>query len=601
MLAESNNVSNVEFGKSVRGLKWKLEEGCERTVRTLCQKLNISEVLARILYNRGITNAEDATNFLDPKLKHLILDPFALKDMDKASNRIVDAITKHEKICVFGDYDVDGATSSSLLKRFFRDLGIEIGVYIPNRLKEGYGPNSAAFSKLKEEGYQLIITVDCGVVSFAPLKHAKEIGLEVIVIDHHLGIAELPEAVAIINPNRFDEDFPYKSMAAVGVAFMVAIATRSKLREANWFKDNNKTEPDLLHYLDLVALGTVCDVMTLKGINRAFVAQGLKVIATRQNTGLATLANIVKLDSAPKTHHLGYVFGPRINAGGRVGEGILGTNLLSTDCPKEAYDYAMKLEQYNEERRSIEAKALEEAINQIENLKLYDNPIMMVQSGNWHIGILGILASKLKEKYSRPAGVMSINEGVAKGSARSIYGLDLGTALAAAKAEGLVLEGGGHAMAGGFTVLEEKIAPFCEYLIERFKIGDEPFLKAKELSIDHVLSISSINSELIATINLAAPFGSGNATPRFAILNAHVSYTNIVGSDHIMVVITEDKGTRASKSQKCILFKGLNTELGQFLLNSLGKRINLVGSLQLSNIDNQKVDFIIEDAAYKEF
>ncbi|WP_053332650.1 single-stranded-DNA-specific exonuclease RecJ [Candidatus Jidaibacter acanthamoebae] len=600
MLAESNNAEGIKFGRSIRGLDWKFEEGCERTIRTLCQKLNINEVLARILYNRDVKTAEEAENFLDPKLKNLIHNPFALKDMDKASKRIIDAINNKEKICVFGDYDVDGATSSALLKRFFRDLNIEIGVYIPNRLKEGYGPNKLAFDKLKEEGYSLVITVDCGIVSFEPLKHAKDIGLEVIIVDHHLGIEQLPEAIAVINPNRFDEDFPYKYMAAVGVAFMVTVALRAKLREEDWFVKNNIKEPDLLKLLDLVALGTVCDVMILKGVNRAFVTQGLKIIAKRGNVGIATLANLVKLDSEPKAHHLGYVFGPRINAGGRVGEGILGTYLLSTECPKEAYNIAMQLEKYNEERRSIEIKALEEAIEQIEKNRLYNNSIMLVQSKDWHIGILGILASKLKEKYSRPAGVMVIKEDTAKGSARSITGLDLGRALASAKTEGLLLEGGGHAMAGGFTVEISKMQPFCDYLINKLDIGAEPFIKAKELHIDHVLSVASVNHKLIEDINIAAPYGSGNPAPKFALHDVIITRALIVGGYHVMVIVTDKKVDRGNKVQKCILFKGSETDLGQFLLNSIGKKINIAGTIQASSFDKNKIDFIIEDASVNE-
>jgi single-stranded-DNA-specific exonuclease len=597
MLAESSNVNSIEFGKSVKGLCWKLEEGCEKTIRTLIQKLGINEVLAKVLYNRGITTTEEAVDFLDPKLRKLILNPVALKDMNKATTRIVAAIANNEKICVFGDYDVDGATSSSLLRRFFKSLNIEIGVYIPNRLREGYGPNKDAFNKLKEDGYTLVITVDCGIVSFDPLAYAKSIGLDVIVVDHHLGTERLPEAVAVINPNRHDEEFAYKSMAAVGVTFLLIIAIRTVLREQNWFAQNSITEPDLLNLLDLVALGTVCDVMSLKGINRAFVTQGLKVIAQRKNVGLATLANIARLDSTPKTHHLGYVFGPRINAGGRVGEGILGTNLLSTDSPKEAYDIAIKLEKLNDERRTIEAKALEEAIAQIEKNKMYDNPIMFVQSTEWHIGILGILASKLKEKYSKPAGVIVVKDDFAKGSARSIPGIDLGSLLASAKAEELLIEGGGHAMAGGFTVAVNKIDLFCNYIIEKLAGSNAAFAKAKELPIDYVLSIASINKELIKTLNKASPFGSGNATPRFVLSDVKIAHSTIVGIDHIMVVVSNSITT--NQTQKCILFKGVDTILGQFLLNNVGKTINLAGSLQSNNYDEEKIDFIIEDAAFK--
>lgn len=597
MLAHLIDAESIDFGRSIKGYNWKLEECCERTVISLMQKLSVSELLARILCNRGVSSVEEAELFLDPKLKNLMVDPFKLKGMNEAVKRIIHALENKQKICVFGDYDVDGATSTSILRRFFEDIGHNIEVYIPNRMREGYGPSVEALDKLHQEGVQLVITVDCGTASVEPLQYAKSINLDVIVIDHHLGSDILPEAVAIINPNRYDEDFGFKPMAAVGVAFLTLVALRSTLREAGWFAKNNIKEPDLLNSLDLVALGTVCDVMPLIGLNRAFVEQGLKIMAKRSNVGIATLANVAKLDNIPKVHHLGYVFGPRINAGGRVGEGILGSNLLTTNSPQEALDIALQLEALNDERRSIEVQALEDAIKQIEVGELFKKSIMFVQSNDWHIGILGILASKLKEKYIKPCAVMVVREGMAKGSARSIAGLDLGTALGQAKAEGILLEGGGHAMAGGFTVEVDKIDNFKNYMFTKFLVSSDAFDKARDLKIDAVIAIDAINPNLILSIAKGAPYGHGNMLPRFMLQNVLISNALVVGGDHIMLIASGRGSSGAIKTQKCMLFKGMLTDAGQYLLKNIGKKVHLAGSVQANTFDSEKVDFIIEDVA----
>lgn len=599
MLIESGNVNRIEFGKSVRGLNWKLKESCSKTVQSFVQRYAVSETLAKIIYNRGIKTLEEAGDYLDPKLKNLIPNPFLLKDMDKAVKRIIEAICDREKICIFGDYDVDGATSSSLLRRFFRMLGQETDVYIPNRMTEGYGPNIEAFKKIKDRGVKLVITVDCGTVSFAPIKQAKELGLDVIVIDHHLSLAELPEADAVINPNRLDDGFPIKSIAAVTVAFLVVIAVRKILRDQEWFTRTGSPEPDLISLLDLVALGTVCDVMPLQGMNRALLVQGLKIMAQRNNIGIATLADTINLDSVFKAHHLGFVIGPRINAGGRVGEGMLGSNLLYTDSNQEALEIALKLNQLNEERKAIEAIAFGQAIRQIEEQNLHEMPIMFVKGSDWHIGILGILASKLKERYSKPAAVMLFKSGVIKGSARSIEGLDLGSALANAKSLGLLLEGGGHKMAGGFTVEEKKLQDFCDYIVEEFSKKPDVFSKARDLPIDSIISLSSINSQLVEMINRIQPFGNANPSPRFILYDVAVVSASIVGQEHVVAIVNEFRYNKSNIAQKTILFKGAGTELGQTILSSIGKKVNLVGYLQVNSLDINRIDFVIEDAAVK--
>jgi len=594
MLANDGGKKEDVFGKSVKGFKWSLKQPEDRIVATLSQKLSIPNLLAVVLANRGISTHDEALKYLDPKLRDLMPDPFKLKDMDKASERLAQCVLKKEKIAIFGDYDVDGATSSALLKRFFKDLGVNVGIYIPNRILEGYGPNAPALKKLKDEGNTLVITVDCGISAFEPIKAATDYGLEIIVIDHHLSTDKLPEAHAVVNPNRFDDDFEFKSLAAVGVAFLTIVAVRTKLREAGYFKENK--EPNLLEYLDLVALETVCDVMQLNNVNRAFVAQGLKLINQRRNIGLATLSNVARLEVVPQSYHLGFVLGPRINAGGRVGEGLLGANLLSTDDAMEAFSFATRLELLNNERRAVEAVILEEAMAKIEQQELYKNTVVIVTGDDWHQGILGILASRIKEKYNRPAAVISFVDGIGKGSARSIVGIDLGTLLANAKQNGILLEGGGHAMAGGFSIEQEKLQEFINFMESQLKNQDAVFAKAKESSVDAVLSVGAINGDLYHMISRAAPFGNGNPQPRFAIMDATVVNVHIVGKIHFMVIVADKKSDPGARNTlKCMCFKGVENEMGALITKSKGKKLNLIGFVQSNIYDKTKADFIIED------
>jgi single-stranded-DNA-specific exonuclease len=598
MLAEYDENIEDKFGKSVKGLKWAVLDPDERIVTTLSQKLGIPDLLAKVLVNRGILSADDARKFLDPKVRDLLPDPFLLKDMDKAATRFAEAVMNKEKITIFGDYDVDGATSSALLKRFFRDVDIDAGIYIPNRILEGYGPNLDALKKLKDEGNTLVITVDCGIVSFEPIKGAKDYGLEIIVIDHHLSTDEMPEAYAVVNPNRFDDEFEFKSLAAVGVAFLTVVAIRSKLRDMGYFKD--KPEPNLLDYLDLVALGTVCDVMQLNNVNRAFVAQGLKLINQRKNLGIATLSNVARLEVVPQSYHLGFVIGPRINAGGRVGEGMLGATLLSTLDSMEAFTIATRLEQLNDERRAVEAVILEEAINEVESKELYKKPLIIVTGNNWHQGILGILASRIKEKYSRPTAIISFVDGMGKGSARSITGIDLGSLLANAKQKGILVHGGGHAMAGGFTIEQSKLPEFATYVTECMLNTENVFSKAKEFKVDAVLSIAAVNGELNKSMNRAAPFGNGNQQPRFALVDVTIVNINVVGKIHFMVIVADKKADRNMKNTlKCMLFKAVDSEAGQFIAKNKGKEVTLIGFIQGNIYDADKADFIIEDVCFR--
>lgn len=588
--------------ESAKNFTWNVWEQDVEKVNSISKKHGISLVLAQIMLNRGIEKETDINNYLYPKIKELMPDPFSLKDMDVASKKIVDAILNNEKIMIYADYDVDGATSSALLKKFFYSVGHEnVDIYVPCRFKEGYGPNTEAFKKIIDDGTQLIITVDCGTVSFEPVAYAKKRGAGVIIIDHHLSQKTLPDACAVVNPNRLDEEFENKNIAAVAVVFFVITAVRKSLREQGVFRDKNITEPNLIEFLDLVALGTVCDVMPLSGLNRAFVQLGLNLMNNQNNLGLNVLRNIVKLDKSLMSYHLGFVFGPRINAGGRIGKGHLGSDLLFTDSYKEAYEIALDLEKYNNERKAIESFAYDEAINNIISSGYEKNDIIITVGNGWHLGILGILASRLKEKFQKPVFVISINDNIGKGSGRSIEGIDIGTMLTISKEEGLIIDGGGHSMAGGFNVKEDMIDEFYKFLLSSVsskKNLTNIYKNAKILNIDSIISISSVNLKLMEELSYAEPFGQGNAKPRFMIQDIKIIKFWIISQQHISFIVKDYIHDKEVKSLQCIFFKGLENKLGGELKNNLGKKVNIVGYLQKNYFDKDKVDFIIEDFAF---
>ena len=445
---------------SLSGKRWLLRPCQDTQTLTFTQKLGVSPTLARLLAMRD-HNLTSAPLFLEPSLRHHLPDPFILKDMERSIERLLQAIKEQEKILIWGDYDVDGATSSALLCRFFAALRIPTAVYIPDRLKEGYGPNALGIQNFKQQGYTVMITVDCGTTSFEAFARAQ--GMDVIILDHHAPEAQLPPVYALVNPNRLDEQETTTQtlghLAAVGLSFLFVVALNRALRKQGFYKDI--PEPDLIAFLDLVALGTVCDVMPLTGLNRTFVAQGLKVMAKRQNIGLQTLADLSGLNEKPTPYHLGFIFGPRINAGGRIGESFLGMRLLSTQNPIEASEIAKKLEAYNQERRVLEGIALEQALLQVNP----SSPAIVVDHAEWHEGIIGIVAGRLKEKFHKPTAVIAWNkEGVGKASARSIPGFDFGRFIHKAHHLGYILGGGGHAMAAGFSLTKEQLPVFLEFL-----------------------------------------------------------------------------------------------------------------------------------------
>lgn len=556
---------------SVGGRRWIFDDANPREALQLAQNHAIGTLAASILLKRGIT-FKTAQTFLQPTLRDLMPDPSHLKDLDTGVERIAKALKDGETLAVFGDYDVDGATATALLRRYFRDIGITLRVYIPQRIEEGYGPTIPAMQQLAKEGVTTLLMVDCGTTAFAPLEEAHRLGMDVVVIDHHMSQPALPVATAIINPNRLDESSPLTNLCAAGLGFVFLVALQRHLKQNRWFE--SRLEPDLMQYLDLVALGTVCDVMLLTGLNRAFVAQGLKVMARRGNPGLRCLADIAGVDDIPSAYHLGFLLGPRINAGGRVGRAEYGSRLLSTNDDLEAQQLARELDLYNKERQTIESLVLEEAIAQVERGGLDRHPIILVAQEGWHPGVIGIVAGRLKERYNRPTCVIGFDKDTGKGSGRSITGVNLGAAMHTACHHGLLVAGGGHAMAAGFTVMKDKLDQFYTFLKDTLRqqvANIEPTLE-----LDGMLTPSGATLNLIKELKLLEPFGNGNPTPKFCIHKAKVTYAEQVGINHIRCTLEGEDGTRL----KAMAFRALGTPLGDALLARTNKSIEVAGTLK---------------------
>jgi single-stranded-DNA-specific exonuclease len=589
------NFLNIE--RSFSGKRWLERPVNERQALALSQQFQLPDIIGRFLSARGIA-AEFVDDFLDPKLSSLLPDPAHLLDMGAGVDRIIDAISSNEKIGIFGDYDVDGATSSALLARFFVSIGVNHLIYIPDRIKEGYGPNITAFEKLKNDGVSVIITVDCGTTAFEPLSFGKSIGLDVIIVDHHIAEVGLPNAVAVINPNRLDEESRHTQLAAVGVSFLLIVALNRALRENGFFIKNSVIrEPNLMNLLDIVALGTVADMVPLTGVNRALVVQGLKVMAKRRNKGLSALADVAGMDEAPSTYHLGFLMGPRVNAGGRVGQANLGAKLLSTENSQEALDIAQKLDAYNAERREIEATVLEEALvlAEIKAKEKTSQSLVFIVGKNWHPGVIGIVASRLKERYGLPACVLTVNNGVATGSGRSITGVDLGACVISARQAGVLTNGGGHAMAAGFSLNANKLEVFETFLSERIgkQIVEGGILPT--LNVDGLITIEGASMDLVEILNKMAPFGTGNAEPRLVFSGIRITKVDIVGVDHIRCFMT---GIDSKKQLSAIAFRCADTNLGQALLKHNGLPLHVVGRLRENNWQGRSsVQLLIDDAA----
>ncbi|MFN3552909.1 MAG: single-stranded-DNA-specific exonuclease RecJ [Novosphingobium meiothermophilum] len=557
----------------------------------------LDDIVTQLLLSRGVSR-DDLDRHRRPTLRDFLPDPSIFRDMDAAAARLSDAVIRGQRITIYGDYDVDGATSAALLIRLLRDMGVEAGHYIPDRLLEGYGPSGEALVRLAHEGSELIVTVDCGAMAHEALTMAQAAGVDVIVVDHHKCAAQLPPAAALVNPNRLDESdeaAAHGHLAAVGMAFLLAVATVRELRARGWF-DKGKA-PDLMALLDLVALGTVADVAQIKGLNRALVAQGLKIMARRQNIGLSALIDASRLSRAPTCSDLGFALGPRINAGGRVGEATLGVRLLTTEDPAEAREIAGQLSRLNEERRAIEQEVQAAAEAQI--AAQHNRAVMVLAGFGWHPGVIGIVAGRIKEKTGKPTLVIALgadDDGRGKGSGRSVAGVDLGAAIIAAREAGLLVAGGGHAMACGLTIEPDRLGALADWLDERLARDVLAAQAAQSLLLDLSLSPRGLTPALVETLDAAGPFGVGWPGPRVAVGPVRLVKCDLVGSDHVRMVAAGSDGG----SFKAIAFRAAESALGQALLHgSRGRLLWLAGRAKIDDWGSRPAaELHVEDAAF---
>ncbi|MEQ1929549.1 MAG: single-stranded-DNA-specific exonuclease RecJ [Parvularculaceae bacterium] len=577
------------MGATASGKPWRLRPVDAREALAIAQIAEIDLPAARVLAARGV-KAEGALRHLNPSLRTEMPDPFVLQDMERAAERMARAVHEGERIGVFGDYDVDGTTAAAMLKIYFDQIGVPVSVYLPDRIAEGYGPNIEAFRSLAREGARLIVTVDCGAAAHSVIEEAARDGLDIVVLDHHLMAGPPPAgAVAVVNPNRLDDVSGLANLSAASVAFMALVALNRRLRQDGWFAE--RTEPDLRRLLDLAALGLVCDVMELKGLARAIVAQGLKVLGARTNAGLAALAERCGVKGAPSTYHLGFLLGPRINAAGRIGHARLALELLTTrdDARQEAL--ADQLHRMNAERQEIEREVFDAALAKA--IKSQES-VVVVSGEGWHQGVIGIVAGRLKEALDRPAVVIATENGVGKGSGRSIEGVDLGAAVNAARAEGLIEAGGGHAMAAGLTVSAAKIDQLAEYLERRLETSVTAALAARRLDIDAVAAASAVTQRFSALIERAGPFGRGNPEPCFALLDMRASGVKAVGKDHLACTLVSAIGEQV----RAIAFR-CDQKLTDVLKS--GRRFHVAGKIRADDFrGGAAAQFQIVDAAESE-
>jgi single-stranded-DNA-specific exonuclease len=565
---------------SYSGKKWCISPTDERLCLSIIQKYQYPDLLARLLAQRW-PHLDTIPNHLSPTLKAFLPDPSHLQDMDQAVTRLEQAIQNKEKICVFGDYDVDGATSTALLLNFFRDIGYAIDFYIPDRQKEGYGPSPQAFSTLSKRGTNVIITVDCGSTAFEAMECAKALGMDVIIVDHHRPETTLPKVAAFVNPYHPQNPSPYNYLAAVGVTFLLLVALARKLKDSI-------PVPDLRSYLDLVALGTVCDVVPLKGLNRAYVRQGLKVLDINPNIGLKTL---IQVSGGGKSdiYQLGFILGPRINAGGRIGDSSLGVQLLTTRDPDEALRISQKLEALNQDRKLLESQTLEKAIDLVETHSLHKKPLICLGIQEGHVGIIGIVAGRLKEKFHKPVFVIGFDgTGFGKGSGRSIDGVNLSHIVHMAKDQGLLLSGGGHAMAAGLSIEEASFSEFQEFL-DSISLADLP---EPTLMIDAALPLSALSFDTVKSIEDLGPFGAENPAPLFLISNVYTSYVKQRGDKHFSCTLKGEDG----RSLEAICFNSLGTPLEKALIQHQDRPCSIAGTLQIDTWQGrEKLKFMIQD------
>jgi single-stranded-DNA-specific exonuclease len=585
----------LEVERSLTGRRWQARLAEGRLAEAIAQRHDLPDIVGRVLAARGV-GLEEAGDFLNPTLRALMPQPSALRDMEKGAERLAAAVMAGEKIGIIADYDVDGVASAALLQLYLQAAGNEATVRIPDRLSEGYGPSLAAVAALKEQGVSLLVTVDCGVAAHDPLEHAAGLGLETIVVDHHQAGETLPRAVAVINPNRQDDTSGLGHLCAAGVAMILVAAVSRELRRRGRFS-TERLEPNLLQWLELVALATVCDVVPLKGLNRAYVAQGLRIMARRENVGLAALADVSRLKRKPDPYALGFLLGPRLNTAGRIGDAGLALKLLTTRDRGEANTIAQELERLNRERQAIEIAVVERAAVQAEAaLGRERRPRVLVVTGRgWHPGVLGLAAARLKERFGVPSIVLAeeADGRLAGGSGRSITGVDLGCAVREALERGIVEKGGGHAMAAGLTVAMARLGDLRAFLEERLgpavDAADERFL-----AIDAALSAGGASLDLIELLEQAGPYGTGHPAPVFAFPAHRVVYADPAGSDHIRCTLAAADGRRL----KAVAFRSMGTALGEALLGERNFPLHVAGRLTIDDWNGSRAPSLhIEDAA----
>lgn len=568
----------LDVTSSASGQRWveRLDAMARNTALAISQTLDVPELIGRVMAGRGVA-LEEAQAFLSPSIRDLMPDPDVLTDMKAATQRICDAIQNNQQVAIFGDYDVDGASSSALMSKFLSHHGVRNEIYIPDRIFEGYGPNPDAINMLIDNGAKLIITVDCGATSFEALEEAANKKTDVVVLDHHQMGDELPKCTALVNPNRQDDLSGLGHLCAAGVVFMTLVACVRELRARGIYSDTFKA-PDLLSWLDLTALATVCDVVPLKGLNRAFVVKGLQVMSQQQNIGLRALMRVGRLDGPPRPYHLGFVLGPRINAGGRIGDAALGSRLMTTDDDMLAEEIATQLEDLNKQRQAAEKVMLEQAIAEADaEMRDGGGPTVMVTaSDQWHPGIVGLLASRLKDRFKRPAFAIAFdrnNKG--SGSGRSVAGVDLGAAVRAAVDEDILEKGGGHAMAAGLTVTKDKLGDLRGFLETQLSEAVGETRLNQTLKIDGALTARSVTLDLFDMLERAGPYGQGHSQPIFAFPSHQIRFAKVVGADHVSFSASAGDGAQL----RGIAFRAADTEMGQLLLNTQGRPIHLAGTL----------------------
>ena len=585
----------LDIEHSARGLTWQARLSDTRLAEAISQRFDIPDLVARVIAARGVA-LDEVEQFLNPTLRSLMPQPSALRDLEKGAARLADAIIAGEQVGIISDYDVDGVSSAALLKRYLAALGCSSEVYIPDRISEGYGPSIAAVETLRARGTRLLVTLDCGVLAHDPLAHAAGQGLQSIIVDHHQASQELPEAFAVINPNRQDDTSGLGHLCAAGLTLLLAAATNRALRARQFF-NAQREEPNLLRWLELVALATVCDVVPLKGLNRAFVTQGLKVMARRENAGIAALADVAGLKRKPDTYALGYMIGPRLNAAGRVGHAMEALDLLLCDDRSEAINMARKLDEMNRKRQALEMRAVEDAKAQAEASlgKEGKSAAIVVASDAWHPGVVGLAAARLKEAFSLPAFALALDRssGMATGSGRSISGVDLGSAVRKALDMGLIEKGGGHAMAAGLTVRIENLQSL-RFFLDAELHDAVAASRNRILLVDGALSASGATLDLIELLEQAGPYGQSHPAPLFVFPAHRVLYADAAGTDHVRCTVAASDGTRL----KAIAFRALGTPLGELLLSERSFPLHIAGRLAIDEWGAKRQPSLqIQDAA----